>query len=297
MTIEKAIELLDCGTVAPDAPQAKELADACRMACDALRARLASCSAAGKGTYCCYVMVPGYDISCDKCLASEIRMLNDMGIRTIGCCCGHGTDTGYIQVDPRYIGDMKRIGYVEREPDVHGNGRWCFVPKSVLLADCADKSIDGIQMERLKELAAADKAGRLVILPDVSCTDADGEEALRRAMWKCGNTNNGVTRFTADAIAEKLCREAQKVRMSVKTPLGEIVAEAGGGSEYPGIWVSLHKPGEEYEPTLAMVEYTATEADYEKPAIITRVWADTKQDEYTDRVIHTGLEKETRDEH
>ena len=41
----------------------------------------------------------------------------------------------------------------------------------------------GLSMERLDELAAADKAGRVVVLPDVSCTDADGEEALRRAMW------------------------------------------------------------------------------------------------------------------
>lgn len=69
----------------------------------------------------------------------------------------------------------------------------------------------GLPMERLEELAAADKAGRVVILPDVSCTDADGEEALRRAMWDCNYKNNGVTRFAADAIAEKLCREAKEV--------------------------------------------------------------------------------------
>lgn len=149
----------------------------------------------------------------------------------------------------------------------------------------------GLPIERIEKLVAADKAGRLVILPDVSCTDADGEEALRQAMRHCNYTNNGVTRFTADAVAEKLCHEAEKVRMSVETPLGDIVAEASGSSEYPGIWISLHQPDEDYEPTLALVEFTMTEADVEGPALITRVWGDGKQEEYTDRVVHTGLEK------
>ena len=62
---------------------------------------------------------------------------------------------------------------------------------------------------RLAELAQAEKDGRLVMLPDAKYTDADGENALQKAMWVCGNTNNPVTRYTADAIAEKLCREAR----------------------------------------------------------------------------------------
>lgn len=62
---------------------------------------------------------------------------------------------------------------------------------------------------RLAELAQAEKDGRLVMLPDAKYTDADGEKALQKAMWVCGNTNNQVTRYTADAIAEKLCREAR----------------------------------------------------------------------------------------
>ena len=149
----------------------------------------------------------------------------------------------------------------------------------------------GVSMERLDVLAGADKDGRLVILPDRSHTNADGEEALRRAMWECNYKNNGVTRFTADAIAAKLSREAVKTRLSVKTPVGDIVAEASGSSEYPGIWISLHQPGEDYEPSLALVEFTSSEADVEGSALITRVWGDGQQEEYTDRVVHTGLEK------
>lgn len=64
-------------------------------------------------------------------------------------------------------------------------------------------------INHLKELSQAEKDGRLVMLPDAKYTDADGEKALQKAMWVCGNTNNPVTRYTADAIAEKLCREAR----------------------------------------------------------------------------------------
>jgi len=157
---------------------------------------------------------------------------------------------------------------------------------------------NGLPLARLDELAVADKAGRLVILPDEGYADKDGEEALRRAMWDCNYKNNGVTRFAADAIAEKLCCEAQKVRMSVKTPLGDIVAEPSTDPENPGIWVWLHQPEKDYEPALALVEYTKDEADRRRPALITRVWGDAEQDEYTDRVVHTGLrEGGAADEH
>ena len=67
---------------------------------------------------------------------------------------------------------------------------------------------DQVNVE-LQTFKAAEAAGRLLILPDAKYTDADGEKALRKAMWVCGNTNNPVTRYTADAIAKKLCREAK----------------------------------------------------------------------------------------
>ena len=65
-------------------------------------------------------------------------------------------------------------------------------------------------IEHICELSQAEKDGRLVVLPDAKYTEADGEKALQKAMWTCGNTNNPVTRYTADAIAEKLCREAKE---------------------------------------------------------------------------------------
>ena len=42
---------------------------------------------------------------------------------------------------------------------------------------------------------------------DGSYTDKDGEEALKNAMFILSLTNDGINRYIADAIAEKLVRE------------------------------------------------------------------------------------------
>ena len=36
------------------------------------------------------------EISVDKCIAPLVQMLNDYGVRTMGACCGHGTNEGGI---------------------------------------------------------------------------------------------------------------------------------------------------------------------------------------------------------
>ena len=58
-------------------------------------------------------------------------------------------------------------------------------------------------------------------------------------MWDCNYRNNGVTRFATDAIAEKLCGEAQKKHMTVKTPLGDIVVEASTDAQER--WLPAHR--------------------------------------------------------
>ena len=73
--------------------------------------------------------------------------------------------------------------------------------------------IKEIPINHLRELAQAEKEGRLVVLQNVKYTDSDGEKALRHAMYMCGVQNNPVTRYTADAIAEKLTREAAETAL------------------------------------------------------------------------------------
>lgn len=83
------------------------------------------------GSYtCCEDTKNG--ISVDGCLVAEVGKLVNGGIKTIGCCCGHGRAQGYIQVAPESVDDMKKLGYEQLPLDADGNGLWCFKPKTLL---------------------------------------------------------------------------------------------------------------------------------------------------------------------
>lgn len=92
---------------------------------------------------------------------------------------------------------------VERVLDAYGRGL-------TLRSDVAQKIelVKDIPADRLRELVQADKDGRCVVLPDRSYTNEDGENALKSAMNTCYYHNNPVTRYIADAVAEKLTLEA-----------------------------------------------------------------------------------------
>lgn len=74
------------------------------------------------------------------------------------------------------------------------------------LAAIEDILGDNYDLARLRELAQADRDGRCVVLPAGDFSDQDGENALKSAMNTCYYHNNPVTRFIADAVAEKLVR-------------------------------------------------------------------------------------------
>lgn len=84
------------------------------------------------GTYVCYEVIEELNICVDKCLINEIKELNRMGIKTIGCCCGHKKGSGYIQVSSNFVKDMKNLGYEQIPIEANGNGKWCFKPKTEL---------------------------------------------------------------------------------------------------------------------------------------------------------------------
>lgn len=64
--------------------------------------------------------------------------------------------------------------------------------------------------EQLSKLVEAHRDGRCAVLPSGGYTDKDGENALKSAMNTCFYHNNPVTRYIADAVAEKLTREAEE---------------------------------------------------------------------------------------
>ena len=64
-------------------------------------------------------------IDVDECIAEEIEALWGVGVRTTGCCCGHGKTTGSIGVEKVDIPTMIKLGY----KNLHGRDR-VFIPKS-----------------------------------------------------------------------------------------------------------------------------------------------------------------------
>ena len=66
---------------------------------------------------------------------------------------------------------------------------------------------DEYDLDELRETIQAKREGRCVVLPEGGCEDKDGENALKSAMNTCFYHNNPVTRFIADAVAEKLTRQ------------------------------------------------------------------------------------------
>ena len=71
-----------------------------------------------------------------------------------------------------------------------------------------------------------------------------------------------------------------------------IIARPSNDPENPGIWIDLHRPGADRSLQLALVEYSTDEGDLLKDEghIITRIWGDGHQQEYTERVLHDGIE-------
>lgn len=72
-------------------------------------------------------------VSIDICISDEIKDLWNRGIKTTGCCCGHGRELGFIEVDDKNIKDMEDLGYTHYIYDEKFGGierRDAFIPKS-----------------------------------------------------------------------------------------------------------------------------------------------------------------------
>lgn len=74
------------------------------------------------------------------------------------------------------------------------------------------------------------------------------------------------------------------------TPLGTLKAYPSTDPAHPGIYIDLILPETGAEIPLVLVEYCgASDQDTdlpEKESVITRVWGDSMQEDYTDRIVH-----------
>ena len=83
-----------------------------------------------------------YTAAIDKCLLPEILRLWEMGIKTTGCCCGHGKQPPFIGVKPEYISKMKELGYKVHPNPCRPGDEDSFVPKTELTYESADKGVN-----------------------------------------------------------------------------------------------------------------------------------------------------------
>lgn len=81
-------------------------------------------------------------------------------------------------------------------------------------------------------------------------------------------------------------------RIAVETPLGTIIASPATDPNHPGISIDLRRLGYNGELNLGLVEFADDEGDFPegKGHIITRVWGNGRQEDYTRRVVHEGIE-------
>lgn len=88
--------------------------------------------------------------------------------------------------------------------------------------------------------------------------------------------------------------------ISVETPLGTLYAgKTSFGPEYPGIYIDFQPKGKDYTLGAVITEVTESESDLETdtPHLITRVWGDCREDEYSERIVHTiGAAEEIEDD-
>ena len=117
------------------------------------------CSEIEFGTYdCAYnVMLPYYVtdptdekrekqtkmVCIDKCLLPEILKLWEKGIKTTGCCCGHGDPSkAFIGVKDEYIQQMKDMGYFVQFNECRPGDEDSFCPMTSLEYGTADKGFN-----------------------------------------------------------------------------------------------------------------------------------------------------------
>lgn len=72
------------------------------------------------------------NVGVDACLAPIIKALNDAGVKTVACCCGHGKSLGSIHLaDKRVLliypdrASAERIAYRTARPCLQGHSAGC----------------------------------------------------------------------------------------------------------------------------------------------------------------------------
>lgn len=102
------------------------------------------------------------ELNIDECIANEIQELWNYGIHTKGCCCGHGKDTGFIQVERTDIKHMLDLGY-EWYIYPNDNSRFdAFIPKTK--CKCKKEEKKKPESEETKDRQQFEKTSTVVFI-------------------------------------------------------------------------------------------------------------------------------------
>lgn len=88
-------------------------------------------------------------------------------------------------------------------------------------------------------------------------------------------------------------REVSAITLREETPLGAIIARAATDPGHPGIYIDLRRTDADADMPLVLVEFSADDTDFPDgdKNIITRVWGDSRDESYTQRVVHRNVEE------
>ena len=91
-------------------------------------------------------------------------------------------------------------------------------------------------------------------------------------------------------VEDEIPKDDDTPKMEAETPLGTLTAYKSTDPAHPGIYIDLCRDGKEVP--LALVEYTKDDVDkdIDEDAIVTRIWGDADQEDYTERIIHKNIE-------
>ncbi len=140
----------------------------------------------------------------------------------------------------------------------------------------------------MKKEERAELIGRLIDVVEDWLTDKTGDEDT---VFIQGADHDILAEKFAVALGLDEDDGKAQEPLTADTPLGQLIAYPSNNSENPGIYIDLHRDTFDCDAPLALIEYTSTEADVEGGTLITRVWSDVSQEDYSDRHIHTGVEE------
>lgn len=55
-----------------------------------------------------------HPMAVDACIAAYVQTMNNQGVITVGCCCGHGRGQPIVLVDAESVLLLKHLGYEYR---------------------------------------------------------------------------------------------------------------------------------------------------------------------------------------